>query len=269
MSRTPGLAGSWAGGAPCGPGSSPHRERGGLHGERPSRGCLIPTVPARALQLQPGLAGVSVTPHRGTAAGRAVTPRTGGAIGGWRLPEQLIHPGGAPVPWNVCVWLRGSAWTSCQSCGRELQAHESPAHRVQREPWLPSRASVQMWQSRGCGLLECFCAFPSEGPAVHAGSGAVRAEEQQHCWVCSRCIYCKGTSLSLQSLCGKRMCTGKRAVDAPNNPDPCARATSQCSPQICAASKLCPVLAIPALPESSCPHLFSMVKVLSVVWRLC
>lgn len=148
---------------------------------------------------------------------------------------------------------------------QSAQAHEFPAHRVHQEPWLPSRASIQMWQSRGCGLLECFCAFPSEGPAVRAGSGAVRAEVQQHCWVRPRCICCKGLlHLSLskweKDVHREKSC---ECLEYPGSVCQSHEPTDLCSIQglPCAGN--------PWAPRKQLPTPFSMLKVLSAVWRLC
>lgn len=73
------------------------------------------------------------------------------------------------------------------------------------------------------GLLGCFCADPVAFPFRRA-CRAVRAEGQQHCWVCPWCICCEDTSLSLSpNTWIKRMYSRKNAS---NTPDPSARATS-------------------------------------------
>lgn len=105
------------------------RERGGQ-----SRGCQIPAAPARARWAvgDPGSRGScwqSCHPRD-----RRCRAGAGGSIGGWRLPEQLIHPGGAPCPVERVRVAAGLSLDELPELRERAQARESPAHRVQRGP---------------------------------------------------------------------------------------------------------------------------------------
>lgn len=101
--------------------------------------------------------------------------------------------------------------------------------------------------------------FPSEGPAVRAGSA--RAEEQQHCWAC---ICCRGASLSPNTSWGRDV-RWEKSCGCPRYPGSVCQSHEPVQPtDLCAIQGL-PRAGNPWAPRKRLPTPFSTVKVLSVL----